>query len=78
MPFSLVRRQPLSKSFRISLRATRQGGIRLPLVFAIASLGALLASRLGATVLGQAVDALDSVMANTGAAVLGQRWPSAS
>ncbi|ALO67183.1 hypothetical protein AS189_12580 [Arthrobacter alpinus] len=71
LPFSLVRRQPLSKSFRFSLRATRQGGIRLPLVLAIASLGALLASRLGATVLGQAVDALDSVMANTGAAVLG-------
>lgn len=71
LPFSLVRRQQLSKSFRFSLRATRQGGIRLPLVFAIASLGALFASRLGATLLGHAVDALDSVMSNTGAAVLG-------
>lgn len=69
LPFSLVRRQPLSKSLLCSLRATRQGGIRLPLVFTIASLGALAASRLGATLLGAAVDALDSVMANTGAAI---------
>ncbi|MHA7178456.1 glycerophosphodiester phosphodiesterase family protein [Arthrobacter sp. Sr24] len=69
LPFSLVRRQPLSKSLLCSLRATRQGGIRLPLVCAIATLGALAASRLGATLLGTAVDALDSVMANTGAAI---------
>ncbi|ALV45154.1 hypothetical protein MB46_06190 [Arthrobacter alpinus] len=69
MPFALVRNQTLGRSFIDSVRAIRQGGIRLALAFAVAALGAILLSRGGAWLLGQAVDALNSRFDHTTLAV---------
>jgi glycerophosphoryl diester phosphodiesterase len=69
MPFALVRNQTLGRSFIDSVRAIRQGGIRLALAFAVAALGAILVSRGGAWLLGRSVDALNTRFDHTGVAV---------
>ncbi|WP_425861016.1 glycerophosphodiester phosphodiesterase family protein [Arthrobacter sp. TWP1-1] len=78
MPFALVRNQTLGRSFIDSVRAIRQGGIRLALTLAVAALGALLVSRGGAWLLGRGVDALNSRFDHTSVAVTAATFAFAS
>lgn len=65
VPFSIVRGSRPARSVVDSLRATGRGGLRFALVLTLASVGAVVMSRIGAGLGGMAVDTLSRVFPGT-------------